>query len=115
MKLWNLKGEEIITLQHGRFTNVLFSPDGKTIATVSMISNTAKLWNLQGGLIATLTHDSWVNDISFSPDGKIIVTASSDKTSNYGIWKDKKLPLSSIIKKPMEYLALMVRLLPLIH
>lgn len=70
---------KIITLKHGRFSNVLFSPNGKTIATLSMASN-AKLWNLQGREIATLTHDAWVNNISFSPDGKTIVTDSIDKT-----------------------------------
>ena len=46
VKLWNLQGEQLKTLQghSNRVNSVSFSPDGKTLATASD-DNTAILWN----------------------------------------------------------------------
>jgi WD40 repeat protein len=46
------------------------------------LDNTLKVWDAQTGQ-ETLTlkgHSSWVNSVSFSPDGKRIVSGSSDNT-----------------------------------
>jgi WD40 repeat protein len=60
--------------------NVIFSPNGKLIATTSW-DKTVKLWNLSGKLIHTLEgHTSGIQDAAFSPDGETIATASWDKT-----------------------------------
>jgi WD40 repeat protein len=60
--------------------SVAFSPDGKTIATVSGY-NTVKLWNLEGKELQTLKgHNDSVGSVAFSPDGKTIATGSQDKT-----------------------------------
>ncbi|RAM50757.1 MAG: hypothetical protein C6Y22_15715 [Hapalosiphonaceae cyanobacterium JJU2] len=68
-------------LRHDDAVNkVVFSPDGKTVATASN-DNTAKLWNLQGLQIATLKHNSLVNNVVFSPDGKTVATTSIDRTA----------------------------------
>ena len=40
-----------------------------------------KLWNRQGKLLQTLKgHEDWVNGVAFSRDGKMIASASDDKT-----------------------------------
>jgi len=60
--------------------SVVFSPDGKTIATGSD-DNTVKLWNLEGKEIQTLKgHSASVLSVVFSPDGKTIATGSDDNT-----------------------------------
>jgi WD40 repeat protein len=87
VKLWNLQGQEIKTLQvlGGTFTSVAFSPDGKTIATASR-EKTVQLWNLQGQVIKTLQGNSdriW--SVTFSPNGKTIAS-SSDKTVKLWNW-----------------------------
>ncbi|MBR8840754.1 MAG: PD40 domain-containing protein [Stigonema ocellatum SAG 48.90 = DSM 106950] len=58
--------------------SVVFSPDGKTIATASR-DKTVKLWNLSGQLLHTLQgHSDEVYSVVFSPDGKTIATGSKD-------------------------------------
>jgi WD40 repeat protein len=82
VKLWNLNRQEMTTLKghSGIVYSVVFSPDGKTIATGSS-DNTVKLWNLNGQEITTLKgHSGYVNSVVFSPDGKTIATGSSDNT-----------------------------------
>lgn len=65
--------------------HVLYSPDGRTILTVS-IDKTAKLWDVETRrLRATLVgHTDWIFRARFSPDSKLAVTASRDGTAK--IW-----------------------------
>jgi WD40 repeat protein/energy-coupling factor transporter ATP-binding protein EcfA2 len=59
---------------------VIVSPDGKTIASVSL-DKTVKLWNLRGELLYTFKgHSDYIHEIAFSPDGKTLASASSDDT-----------------------------------
>ncbi len=64
----------------------IFSPDGKEVLTASADSNTAKVWaTAKGNLLRTLTgHQGRINSLSFSRDGKKIVTSSDDNTAK--IW-----------------------------
>jgi tetratricopeptide (TPR) repeat protein len=61
--------------------SVVFSPDGKTIASASS-DGTVKLWNADNRkLIHTLEgHKNSVLSVAFSPDSKTIASASSDGT-----------------------------------
>jgi len=56
-------------------TSVVFSPDGRFLATVSR-DQTVRLWHATGEPLATLTdHEKEVRSVAFSPDGRLLATA----------------------------------------
>ena len=61
---------------------VAYSPDGKTLASSGSSDGTIQLWNADTGThFKTLKgHTDTVRSISFSPDGKSLVSGSKDKT-----------------------------------
>lgn len=63
----------------GAVHSVMFSPDGKTLASGSA-DKTARLWHVQTGALArTLTqHGNEVLCVAFSPDGHVLATGSQD-------------------------------------
>jgi len=68
------------TMGTGKVT-VLFSPDGKLLATASATGD-GQVWIVETAtLIATLTgHTGRVSTLAFSPDGATLATGSADKT-----------------------------------
>ena len=64
----------------GFVTSVVFSSDGKTLASSSW-DNTIRLWDVATGQAKTLNgHSSWVYSVAFSPNGKTLASGSHDKT-----------------------------------
>ena len=69
----------------GMFSGIVFSPDGKTVATAGG-DNTARVWDAVTGkeLLTLSGHSDSVNGVAFSPDGKRLATAGDDKTAK--VW-----------------------------
>ncbi|AFY55337.1 WD40 repeat-containing protein [Rivularia sp. PCC 7116] len=81
VKLWNLQGKLIKSWQFNDYfaTSIKFSPGGETLAIAE--GKNVTLWNLEGNLLRTITgHKDSIAALSFNSDGRIIATASNDKT-----------------------------------
>ena len=70
-----------------------FSPDGKTIVSVSA-DETIREWERKPGKeVRTMRgHGSPVSSVSFSPDGQYLITGSMDKTVR--VWSRDKTSAS---------------------
>ena len=65
----------------GTVWSVIFSPDGKQLAT-SGSDGTARLWDLSGKELAQFQgHLGWDSSVNFSPDGKQLATSGTDGTA----------------------------------
>ena len=81
--LWHQRHNELVTLNtHSNFvTSVVFSPDGKTLASGNY-DKTVKVWDVsERRELATLKgHSEFVGTAVFSPDGKTLASGSWDET-----------------------------------
>lgn len=87
-------GEEYSYIYNDKsFDEIIYSPDGETIATTSYNDSIVHIWDVESGDIKVdLQHDSRVNSIDYSKDGKRILTASWDKNMQCGVarvWNTK--------------------------
>jgi WD40 repeat protein len=110
VKLWNPRGLLLATLQgHKDWVNkVSFSPDNRQLATASS-DGIVKVWQLEclsrndqecvrvkHSLIKTLEgHENWVTDVSFSPNGRSLISASRDGTIK--LWSNDGTLLRTIL------------------
>jgi WD40 repeat protein len=86
-------GQEILTLKGhtALVTGVVFSPDGKCLATASL-DRTAKVWDAATGQ-ETLTlkgHGGGLMSVAFSANGRYLATA--DISGTVQIWDAPHLP-----------------------
>jgi WD40 repeat protein len=63
-------------------SQLAFSPDGKTLATVSWGEEVARLWDVGSGRQRhTLRGHTWnMQSLAFRPDGKVLATGSRDRS-----------------------------------
>lgn len=95
--------ELISVLENPGIYDIVFSPDGKTIASPGWDGRDRfgfiKLWNvIDGNLVRTFTENKneTIYSVAFSPDGDVIAGGSSDKTIK--LWRISNGKLLRILK-----------------
>jgi WD40 repeat protein len=83
--VFDLRARRLLHVLPGRgLQTVVFSPDGRLLATGSS-DHSARLWNSRRGkLLHSLEHKGWVLALAFSPDGRWLASGSADGATR--IW-----------------------------
>jgi WD40 repeat protein len=78
--VWDLKtGKVLHSIQGPGVTGLSFSPDGTVLALARRYGNGILLWSIMEGRdLAVLRGGKNLESIAYSPDGRLIVTGSSD-------------------------------------
>lgn len=86
-----------LTISGGLVYDIAFSPDSQKVA----ISNNGflELWNIHGELLHNYQGSNGITSLSFSPDGKNIISSGYD--SSVKLWDDQG-NLQKIIQAPSE-------------
>ncbi len=85
LALWSLEAEPKLlrTIDSKRVYSIVFSPNGKMLATANEPPNQVWLWEVDG-LREILHKCVWCNGLAFSPDGKFL--AASDEGNAARLW-----------------------------
>jgi WD40 repeat protein len=87
-RLWNIEsGDELSRITYATpVATAAIAPNGRQILSTSQ-SNVVQLWNVTHKFGPRLKHDADIKQLAFSSDGKLVLTASNDRTVR--IWKSK--------------------------
>jgi WD40 repeat protein len=85
-RVWNVGTGRLVTVirdnsdPQGRLTDAEFHPSEEVVATSSMLGGGVRFWDSRSGhqVAQVSSGDSIINDIEFSPDGKLIAAVTQD-------------------------------------
>src|SRR5262249_38232445 len=93
IKVWDAQtGQELFTLKGhiAEIMNIVFSPDGKRLASSARWTNTVQVWDAQTGQeLLSLKAGGEIRSLAFSPDGHWL---ASDPNGTVMIWDATPLP-----------------------